>query len=255
VKYRLLLDCQLLTHKVNPRRTATQTQPSSISHVVHWKAHVTADHTHPSRLRWSLFCSRTGAESLVTAQLSLPEERSACAHGVHPQCWPAAGWLTNGPKAPQWCPTHKALFVSDVVCPIKANKGIPWLATVFTAGLSKCKAYSNTLVGRTKPQIWVTCRVGGPGHMGWQQGHPTVPSTVCIRSLAWVHAHTYVGKTGVVGKQAYLILSAALSDLHRRETAQSWLLLHPLLAHRQLPNGWHRILIAFVPCSRASKQL
>lgn len=60
-----------------------------------------------------------------------------CPQCVCPRCWPATGWLAKRLKTPQWRPTHKALFVSDVVCPIKANKGIPWLATVFTAGLSQ----------------------------------------------------------------------------------------------------------------------
>lgn len=120
---------------------------------------------------------------------------TACEHSA---ALPLAGYL----KAPQQCPPHKAPSVSDVVWPTKANNGIPWLATVFTAGHSKCEAHSDTLAaGQSRGRVW---------HVGWAAVTSGVTAPQILHFISPLVSL-------LVRKQTYPILSAALSDLQERK--------------------------------------
>lgn len=108
-------------------------------------------------------------------------------------------------KAPQWCPAHTGQFVCGGVCPIKADKGIPWLATVLSAGPSKGKAHSDTLVGWNKAANLCHMRGGRAGASG--------VTAFCARYLMLTLRK---GRGRGAKGPAHLILSAALSDLRRR---------------------------------------
>lgn len=95
---------------------------------------------------------------------------------VCPQCWPATVWPAKRLKSSTIASNSQSpVFLSDVVCPIKANNGIPWLATVFTAGLSECKAHSDTLVGgQSRESVSNAGWVGAQGKRGVSRTVPTV---------------------------------------------------------------------------------
>lgn len=72
------------------------------------------------------------------------------------------------PRSQSLLSTHKALFVSAivtaVVCPVKANNGIPWLCNcIHGSAFPNVRGIQTPLPKRTKPWICVTC---GAGPMG-----------------------------------------------------------------------------------------